>query len=237
MSLRSDSETGGVPGKDDDMSFGDIGLSMRGAAVFLSALVAVGGATGGAEASVIGAWNMNGVDPTISTAFAATTGAGTVDFSGVGTGASVLQGTTLGAQTGELAGDALAVVGTVANGTAIRLDFESFGYQNLVLTFATRRSATGFGNNHVEYWSGLGWTSIGSFNPSTTAWEVQTFDLSSLSLLENNFATLRIVIDGATGSTGSIRFDNFTLSGDAVPAPAGAFALIGLAGCAARRRR
>jgi MYXO-CTERM domain-containing protein len=34
-----------------------------------------------------------------------------------------------------------------------------------------------------------------------------------------------------------MRFDNFTVAGSAVPAPAGAIALLALAGCAARRRR
>lgn len=190
----------------------------------------------GAQGAVIAAWNLNGVDPLQTTVFAATTGAGTLDFSGLGASASALQGTALGAQKGELAGESLAVVGTLGNGTSMRLDFETFGYRDLTLSFATRRSATGASANRIEYWSGFTWLTAAEFTSNATAWEVVTVKLAAQDFLEKGFASLRFVIDGATSSSGSVRFDNLSVSGSAVPAP-GALALLGLAGCAARRRR
>ena len=93
------------------------GAATRGArllacmAVFMGALLALAGQ---AQAAVVAAWNMNGIDPLQQTVYAATAGSGTVDFGGLGASASVLQGTTLGAMKGELAGDALAAIGTLA---------------------------------------------------------------------------------------------------------------------------
>jgi MYXO-CTERM domain-containing protein len=190
----------------------------------------------GANGAVIAAWNLNGVDPLQNTVFGATTGAGTLDFSGLGASASTLQGTVLGAQKGELAGEALAVVGTLGNGTSMRLDFETFGYRDLTLSFATRRSATGASANRIEYWSGFTWLTAAEFTSNATTWEVVTVKLATADFLEKGYASLRFVLDGATSGSGSLRFDNISVSGSAVPAP-GALALLGLAGCAARRRR
>jgi MYXO-CTERM domain-containing protein len=60
--------------------------------------------------------------------------------------------------------------------------------------------------------------------------------LAAADFLENGSASLRFVVDGASGSTGSIRFDNISVSGSAIPAP-GAIALLGLAGVLSRRKR
>ena len=138
----------------------------------------------GAQGAVIAAWNLNGVDPLQTTVFAATTGAGTLDFSGLGASASALQGTALGAQKGELAGESLAVVGTLGNGTSMRLDFETFGYRDLTLSFATRRSATGASANRIEYWSGFTWLTAAEFTSNATAWEVVTVKLAAQDFLE-----------------------------------------------------
>lgn len=191
---------------------------------------------GSARAAVIAAWNMNGVDPLQNTVFAATTGSGTLDFGGLGATASVLQGTTLGAQKGELAGDSLAAIGTLANGTSMRLDFETTGYQDLLVSFATRRSATGASNNRLECWNGLAWETVLQFASNSAAWELMSVKIAPMPSLETGFASMRFVVDGATSSSGSLRFDNISVSGTAVPAP-GAIALLGLAGCVARRRR
>ncbi len=189
-----------------------------------------------ANASIVAGWNMNGVDPAISTTLNASTGSGTLDFTAFGANSSVLLGTPMGAMKGDLAGDALSVAGNAFNGVSLTIAFDTTGYEDLVLTFATRRSTTGFALNRIEYWDGLGWNTAASFAASTTAWELKSFDLSAIDSLENGFASLRITLDGATGATGSIRFDNLIFSGNALPTP-GAVALLGLAGLAARRRR
>jgi hypothetical protein len=190
-----------------------------------------------AEGAIVTFWSMNGVAPATSTAQAADIGTGSVQFGAVASGASTLLGTTLGAPEGVLAGDSLSIAGMALNGQAIELVFDATAWGDLTLSFATRRSSTGFAATRLEWWNGLGWTTVEKFTASTTAWEVKSFDLSAIDALEDRVSRLRIVLDGATGSTGSMRFDNFTVAGSAVPAPAGAIALLALAGCAARRRR
>ena len=202
------------------------------------ALIAV---MGEARATVVASWNMNGIDPLQQTVYAANSGTGTLDFGGLGSSASVLQGTTLGATKGELAGDALAAIGTLANATSFRLDFGSTdfatsGFSDLMLSFATRRSATGPSMNRVEYWSGLGWMTALEFSSNATAWQVTTVKFTAAQLLSGGFGSLRFVLDGATSTSGSIRFDNIAVTGTPAPAP-GALALLGLAGCIGRRRR
>ena len=220
------------------MSHCDIGRFARGVTAGMWVFVAVCAAAlaGGVQGAVIAAWNMNGVSPLQGTVVSASSGSGTLDFGGLGATASVLQGTTLGAQKGELAGDALAAVGTLANGTSFRLDFETFGYGELTVSFATRRSATGASINRLEYWSGFAWVTAMQFPSNPSTWELVSFKFPPGSELEDNYASLRFVVDGATSGSGSLRFDNIAISGTAMPAP-GAIALLGLAGCVSRRRR
>jgi len=196
----------------------------------------IGGVATRAEAAVVASWNLNGIDPLQNTVIGASTGVGTLDFGGLGATASVLQGTTLGALKGEVAGDSLAAIGTLANGTSMRLDFETTGYQDLVVSFATRRSATGASSNRLECWTGLAWETVLNFTSNATTWELVSVKLNALGISEGGYATMRFVLDGATSSSGSLRFDNISVSGSSVPAP-GALALIGLAGCVGRRKR
>lgn len=203
------------------------------------AMLAVCGAwaiAGSARGSVVASWNMNGVDPLQTTVLNAASGTGWLDFGGLGSTASVLQGTTLGALKGEAAGDALAAIGTLANGTSMRVDFETIGYRDLSVSFATRRSATGASVNRLEYWDGMAWVTALQFASNSAAWELLTVKLAGADELEDGIASLRFVIDGATSASGSLRFDNLVVTGTATPAP-GALALLGLAGCVSRRRR
>lgn len=190
----------------------------------------------GARADLIASWNFNGIDPALGTVIPPSTGSGSIDFTDLGSGAAMLAGTTLGATPGEAAGDALCAIGTVANGKGIVIEVPTAGYGELALVFATRRSSTGAATSRIEYWSNLGWTAVEKFTASTVAWELQSFDLSSLLAVPTDSLRLRILVDGATSGSGSIRFDNLAVTGSAVPAP-GALALLGVAGCVARRRR
>ncbi len=212
---------------------------VRGALAAVAVFALAGAAVPQAGADVVGSWNLNG--PEIGTGLvAASIGSGMLDATAFGDALAVMQGTLVGAQPGETAGNGLAVVGTAGNGLALRLDFadlSAFNGDGLALQFATRRSSTGFSMNRLEYWKGLSWVTLAEFTPSTTAWELKTFDLATAASAVSGPLALRIVVDGATGSTGSIRFDNFALMGTPVPAPAGAVALLGLAGVVARRRR
>jgi MYXO-CTERM domain-containing protein len=189
-----------------------------------------------AEAGVVVAWNLNGIDPAQVTVIDANAGSGSLDFSGLGTTAGVLQGTTLGALQGDVAGESLVAIGTLANQTSFRFDFDATGWEGLVLTFATRRSATGASMNRVECWNGLAWESVASFTSNAATWELVTVKLAAIDASNGGYASVRFVLDGATGSSGSLRFDNIAVSGTATPAP-GAVALLAAAGLASRRQR
>lgn len=209
---------------------------LRSVAPALAATAAVLFVASGARADLIASWNFNGIDPALGAVIPPSTGSGMLDFTDLGSGAAMLTGTTLGAMPGEAAGDSLCAVGTVVNGKGIVIEVPTAGYGGLSLVFATRRSSTGAATGRIEHWSNLGWTAVDKFSASTVGWELESFDLSSLLAVPTESLRLRILVDGATSGSGSIRFDNLAVTGSAVPAP-GALALLGVAGCVARRRR
>jgi MYXO-CTERM domain-containing protein len=211
--------------------------AVAGMSALAVAFVAVSFGQSNANAALISAWNMNALGEGKPPVLAATTGFGTLDCTGLGGGYNFMQGTTLGAQPGETAGNALAVVGSAFNQSAIYVDLAIGDVEDVALNFAVRRSSTGFASNRIDYWTGFTWIAFANFGASTTAWELQSHRLGGGMYLPAGTLSLRIVVDGATGSTGSIRFDNMSVSGTPVPAPGGALALLGLAGCVARRRR
>lgn len=190
-----------------------------------------------ADAALIAAWNLNGLDPAGARIVTASAGNGTLDATALGAGFTVMQGTTVGAQPGDAAGDALALVGNGFNRSSFEFSFDTAGQRDLVLTFAARRSTTGFATNRIEWWTGAGWTTLTAFGASTTAWELQSHSLAAATASLGGTVALRVVLDGATGSTGSIRFDNLAVTSTPVPSPAGAAALAGFAGCLTGRRR
>ena len=171
----------------------------------------------------------------MSTIVAASMGTGTLDFTSFGTGASIFGGTDMNAQAGVVAGDSIGLSGAAHNGAFAQVDISTLGMTDLMLTFAARRSATGFSNDSVQAFIGGAWTTVASFNPLTTAWGMISVNLAALDSLENGSASLRLVFDGATSGSGTARFDNLTVSGT-VPAP-GALALLGIAAAIGGRRR
>lgn len=236
----------GVVGKGASATEGGGRRCVRGMALLVVGTLAALFGPRAADAALVAAWSFNGFDPSTGPVAAASGGSGVLDCSGVTSGLGLMQGTTLGAQPGDIAGNALAVVGNASNGSSLRIDVAAGGFTDLMINFSTRRSTTGFATNRIELWNGTGWSTVTTFGASTTAWEWQSHSLASLGnpgMIGNPGGpgdgplSLRIVIDGATGSTGSIRFDNLSVTGTAVPAPAGSLALLALAGCVSRRRR
>lgn len=194
------------------------------------------GCSAGAHGEVIAAWNMNGFVPGSSGAIAASTGLGSVDLTPFGDGVGTLLGTALGATKGDIAGESLSIVGNSYNGLALTFGLDASMHRDLSVSFAVRRSSTGFATNRIEWWSGSKWTTLSTFGASTTTWDLRSFDFSAVDAMDGQYGLFRFVLDGATGSSGSIRFDNVVFSGTVLPAP-GAVALLGLAGIVVRRRR
>ena len=202
----------------------------------LASVVLAGLCVEGASGALIAGWNMNGVDPAVASTMVASTGTGILDFNAFGGNAGILLGTTMGALEGEAAGDSLSITNSNFNGVGMTFAFDATGYRDLALSFAVRRSATGFASNRIDWWNGTDWSPMGSFGASSTTWDLRTFDFASTAAANDRYAIFRIVIDGATSTSGSIRFDNVQFTGTAVPAH-GALALLGFAGIIARRRR
>lgn len=217
--------------------------AVAGAAVAaVAAVVAVHGGAATASAamlpSVVAGWNMNAIDPAAGDGtIGASIGNGWCDHRAFGTGASALLGTTLGALEGDAAGESLSLAGSTHNGSALVFAFDTTGYRDLSLSFAVRRSSTGFAQSRIEYWTGFTWSAVDFFDASTSGWEVRTVDLSKYAGLEDGGASLRFVVDGATSGSGSIRFDNVVVSGSMVPAPGAAVLALAGFGLATRRRR
>lgn len=113
-------------------------------------------------------------------------------------------------------GRALAILGSSANGQSLVLRFTTEYWENLIFTFATRRTPTGYYMHTWEYSiNGEQFDTlynIHSVADSVDLFELKTIDLQNLPELERTpYVYLRLTIDGTWSTSGNNRFDNFTL--------------------------
>ena len=160
----------------------------------------------------------------------------TTDFSPSIGITSIFPGTTLNAVGAAPAGYGIAV--NSGGGTFIQFNFSTVGFEDLSLSYATLMTTGGFTTQTLSYsTNGVTFTDFGSFSPTGT-WSVASFDLSSISALDNAASvTLRLTFSGASGS-GANYIDNIQVNA-AVPEPATVLGgLLGVAGlCFHQRRR
>ena len=194
-----------------------------------------------ARATEITIWNFNDSD------LLADFGAGTLtsDFNV----ANILfaAGTTNNARQGAPAGQALALqggTGTANNGRNITFSVSTLGFANIIISFATQGTSTGFNSNQFQYsLDGLSWINFGSpFTPPTAFGSTPVvFDLSAIpGLNDNPNAAFRIIFNGSTTSTGNNRLDNFVVDGTSttIPEPTTALLLLtGLTGILGLKRK
>lgn len=131
---------------------------------------------------------------------------------------------TNGLSTATTGASSLAIANNVSNGNFIILKFSTSGYKNLVVTYATQSTASGFDTQFWEYsTNGSTWTTVGTIAPRTSA-TATTFatlgiqTLPTITGLDNaTTAYLRLTVTGATSTTGNNRLDNIQLNATAMP--------------------
>ncbi len=144
----------------------------------------------------------------------------------------------------EIAGDnteyALALKGGTGedeNGKSIIFSVSMTGDKNLVLTYATERSSTGFTGQNWSY-STDGGASYTSFAPISvpTTYATETVNFSTVPQINNSASVLfELTVSGTTGSAGSDHLDNIQFNADSIPvvpepAESGTISAIGLLG-------
>jgi|GEM_PF-3287223 len=114
----------------------------------------------------------------------------------------------------------------INNGEHFDLHISTHGYQNLLITYATRGTTTGFLTQQILYSiDGTDFTEFATFTVTGEFdWEVRFLDFTDIPGVDNNSDfTVRFILDGGSGSTGNNRFDNIRVIGqeifDILPTP------------------
>jgi len=111
----------------------------------------------------------------------------------------------------------VAVGGTdnSANGKSWVIKFSMTGYQDPILSFATRGTSTGF-IMHQWAWStdNVTYTDFGTNTvTNTSTWVVRSLDMSDIDQLDQaTDVYIRLTVSGATGATGNNRLDNVVIN-------------------------
>lgn len=228
--------------------------------------LALSGLAGSASADVVAYWAFPGTAPAqnfniswpIPADLTANVGPATIDtdapkYDGSPSPTALQQGsmqyftgTTVNAQPGFLAGQALSMRNDSQDrgqNKSLFVRFDATNFQGLRLSYAERYSSTGPANVSISYSTDGGGSYI-PFSGYTTvrdgsfAAAARVIDLSSatgLNGLANAYVKITFSAFNAL-SNGSARVDNLTIEGTLVPAPGGLL-LAGLGGLLAVRRR
>ena len=114
----------------------------------------------------------------------------------------------------------VAGTGMSANGKFMVIKLSMTGYQDPILTYATRNTSTGF-STQTWAWStdNITYTNFGTITGLTTTFAAKTLDMSSIiSLDQASTIYLRITFTGATNATGNNRLDNIVINATAASA-------------------
>ena len=173
-----------------------------------------------AKADEIAVWNFNDSDLIVDH------GNGTMSSNFNITNILFAAGTTNNARLSDVAGQSLSLQGGTSNGNNGRnltINVNTNGFANIVVSFATQGTSTGFNSNQFQYsLDGVNFVDSGSpYIPAAAFGSVPViFTLTGILGLNNNpNAAFRIVFNGATSSTGNNRMDNFVVEGTSTTIP------------------
>jgi hypothetical protein len=135
---------------------------------------------------------------------------------------SAFGGTNVNAGTGfstTTSAGALALINQSANGKSAVFRFSMAGFQELVVSYASQRTDTGFTAHTWAYSTdGANWTDHQTLNNLPSAFATQT--LGAIAGLDGaTDAYLRLTVSGATSGNGNNRIDNIQFNATAVPEP------------------
>jgi PEP-CTERM motif-containing protein len=173
-----------------------------------------------AKANEVAVWNFNDADLIVDH------GNGTLTTNLLAANVGFAGGTTNNSRLGDVAGQALQLQGGTSNannGRNLTFNISTLGFENIIVSFATQGTSTGFNSNQLQYsLDGVTFIDFGSPYTPTTAFGSTPviFNLGAiLGLNDNPNAAFRIVFNGATSSTGNNRIDNFVVEGSALTSP------------------
>jgi PEP-CTERM motif len=174
-----------------------------------------------AAADLIAYWNFNSWNGS-GTPISATLGSGTLSITGFpADDLLILPGTTVNAVGADPAGNSLGLENNINNGNFLALSFSMGGHTGLSLSYASRRTTTGFNSDQWSYSTdGISFTPFGSaVNPTTsTTFGLVTLDISAATTLNDDATVfLRYTLNGATNSSGNNRVDNVQLNASLLP--------------------
>ncbi|HWF88144.1 MAG TPA: PEP-CTERM sorting domain-containing protein [Pyrinomonadaceae bacterium] len=171
-----------------------------------------------AMADELAVWNFNDSNLTVDH------GSGTLTTSINAANVLFAAGTTNNARQGDIAGQALSLQGgssTANNGRNITFNVSTLGFSDIVVSFATQGTSTGFNSNQFQYsLDGVSFIDFGSpYIPATAFGSVPLiFSLAAIAGLNDNpNAAFRIVFNGASSATGTNRLDNIVVEGTTLP--------------------
>ena len=135
------------------------------------------------------------------------------------TQAYTLAGTTLNGIDGEVNGGSFAPRGgpndQENNGRNFVITMPTTGFENIILSYASQRTTTGFNEHRIEYTvDGNMWQLKETIDNIPSSFGLFSVDFSDIPAANDNpnFA-VRIILNGASGAAGNNRFDNIRLEG------------------------
>ncbi len=139
------------------------------------------------------------------------------------TGTNMNGGGATGLSTTTTSPACLAILGgaatPTANGKSMVFKVNMSAYQNLIISYATQKTATGFSSQVWEYsTNGTTWVTIATVSTIPTSFAVQTLtSVTGLNGISNAF--VRLTVTGATNATGNNRLDNIQFNATLIPVP------------------